>query len=534
MVLNTPFPTLALFALCASTTYIALLFGYRLFLHPLRDYPGPFLAKISDAYGGIQAGYQSVHVKTREDLLKYGPVIRYGPNKLIFNSVKAVQDIYHNDRVCKSHLYKHSAVVDGEWHIFNVVDKAVHRLRRKLVGKSISERSMRIFEPTMQQEIDTFLATLTPTPPPSQSQAVGPEKGTPVPINMSEHLKRLGIDTIALLAFGFPLQTQTSSQYRFLLAAHKAGHYRVSIFMNFPLIARLRIWQFFELFLAKQVAQYWATMSHIVASRVSEPIHARHDLYSLVADERDPDNNNERYLSDREIWTEAAFFFPAGGETTSTALSAAFFYLAHNRRCYEKLAREVRAAFNSEDEIKGGPALFGCSYLRACLDEAMRMSPPAPSPLWREFLPEQVDDPAEPWVVDGHVIPPGVQVGVSAYAIHHDEAVFPDSFAFKPERWDDEERKQVMNAAFQAFSSGPRGCAGKAMAYLQASLVLAKTFWRFDFEPASADVAETMGGSGAGGPGLGKGREREGEFQIYEIVAATHDGPCLVFRERGC
>lgn len=54
------------------STKIAILFSYRLLLHPLRSYPGPVLAKLSDVYGGIHAGSMSLHVTTREDHLKYG------------------------------------------------------------------------------------------------------------------------------------------------------------------------------------------------------------------------------------------------------------------------------------------------------------------------------------------------------------------------------------------------------------------------------------------------------------------------------
>lgn len=84
-----------------------------------------------------------------------------------------------------------------------------------------------------------------------------------------------------------------------------------------------------------------------------------------------------------------------------------------------------------------------------------------------------------PLIVDGHVTPPGTQLSVNIYSLHHNEDYFPDSFGFKPERWmiDDQATLQKMHTAFDAFSTGSRGCAGKSMAYLGASLVIAKTFW---------------------------------------------------------
>lgn len=151
---------------------------------------------------------------------------------------------------------------------------------------------------------------------------------------------------------------------------------------------------------------------------------------------------------------------------------------------------------------------------------------------WRE-LAKGADDPrrGEPFIVDGHVIPPGTQVGVCTYALHHNEQYFPEPFVFRPERWlvEDSSELAKMYSAFAPFSIGPRGCAGRAMAYLEASLVVAKTLWFMDFEPAPGKLGEL----GAGASGKATGRERPEEFQLYDIFSATHDGPNLVFRHRG-
>lgn len=72
-------------------------------------------------------------------------------------------------------------------------------------------------------------------------------------------------------------------------------------------------------------------------------------------------------------------FFPAGGDTTATALSALFFYLSRNTESYSKLANEIRTTFSNHSEIQGGPKLASCRYLRASIEEALRMSPPVSS-----------------------------------------------------------------------------------------------------------------------------------------------------------
>jgi cytochrome P450 len=183
--------------------------------------------------------------------------------------------------------------------------------------------------------------------------------------------------------------------------------------------------------------------------------------------------------------------------------------------------------FHTSADICGGPRLARCRYLRACIDEALRMSPPVPGTLWREMV---SDGKNQPLVVDGHVIPPGAQVGVSIYSLHHNEQYFPNSFDFQPERWM-EGTQNANHAAFTPFSIGSRGCAGKAMAYLESSLVLAMTLWYFDFKMATGKTGNGAGSGVESSERQGKGGE--GEFQIYDLFAASHDGPMLVFHPRG-
>lgn len=45
--------------------------------HPLRQYPGPFLAKITDAYSGYFAYKKELHLRVYQHMLKYGMHNRY-------------------------------------------------------------------------------------------------------------------------------------------------------------------------------------------------------------------------------------------------------------------------------------------------------------------------------------------------------------------------------------------------------------------------------------------------------------------------
>lgn len=312
--------------------------------------------------------------------------------------------------------------------------------------------------------------------------------------------------------------------------ACKSGlsHYRFNIYHHLYFLSWVEPTRILNYLQKDNKLKYWRLLQTMIKTRMAQDRHAQADLFSFIADEMraQPDT-----LNGGAMWTEAAFFMAAGGETVATLISAAFFYLARSPKCYKRLAREVRSAFPSGRDIHAGPRLAGCSYLRACVDESLRMSPPSGSVHWREQDPKA----AQPLVVDGHVIPRGTLVAVSPYALQHNEAYFPDPYAFRPDRWLDvpgnEEACKTAHAALGAFSTGPRSCAGKAMAYLESSLVLAKTIFYFDFEPAAGE----LGKIGEGTPGARDGRDKVGELQIYDTFTARHDGPYLaVVRGETC
>ncbi|KAI1128973.1 cytochrome P450 [Nemania abortiva] len=497
----------------ATATYWLAVFAYRLLLHPLSKYPGPFVAKLTEGYAGFYAGLQRLHLVTQQNHQKYGNVVRIGPNRLVFNSVQALHDIYNNDRVVKSHVYLVTLGFTGTVNIFSVIDRIAHRTKRKLIGAGVSERAMREFEPTMASQIDIFLKQIVESSQKSEA------------VNMSTRCKRLTMDVIGLLAFGYAMNTQTEERYRTLHGGIEASNAHNNVLMQWPrLQSRVIAYPLHYLTLAAQ-KQAFELIENMIKTRTAEGKDSRRDLYAQVADELE--TNPEFRLSD--VWSEALFLIPAGGDTTAAGISALLFYLTRHAECYQKLAREIRTTFSSSSEIHGGPQLSNCQYLRACIDEALRISSPVNGTLWRELAAD--DDGSKPFIVDGHVIPKGVQVGVNIYTLHHNPEYFPDPYAFKPERWlnGDEAEKHRMKDAFAPFQIGYRGCAGKPMAYLEASLVIAKLLWYFDFEPAPGEAGQIGGGK----VGDTTGRHRPDEFQMYDVFASGHNGPMLVFKPRG-
>lgn len=209
----------------------------------------------------------------------------------------------------------------------------------------------------------------------------------------------------------------------------------------------------------------------------SDASESRKDFIHYLLHARDPETNQG--LSIHELHADSALLIHAGSDTTALTLSAATFYLSHNPAVLSRLQSEIRRAFPSASSIRSGPALTELTYLRAVIDETLRLSPAVPSHLPREVMPGGID-------IDDHHFAAGTVVGVAPWTIHHNPAYYPEPFTFNPDRWiassssASEDSVALARAAFCPFSIGPRGCAGKRIAYLEVSLALATLLWTYD------------------------------------------------------
>lgn len=78
------------------------------------------------------------------------------------------------------------------------------------------------------------------------------------------------------------------------------------------------------------------------------------------------------YLAQGYLLTSCSI---AGGETVSTFLTATTYYLCQNPQPYQKLRGEIRARYQSYDQIDAATALQ-LPYLQAVIQEGLRIFPP--------------------------------------------------------------------------------------------------------------------------------------------------------------
>jgi len=170
----------------------------------------------------------------------------------------------------------------------------------------------------------------------------------------------------------------------------------------------------------------------------------------------------------------------AGSDTTAIALTHILYYLIKNPCCLTKLRKEVASAI-SEGTIPPYAGVKSLPYLKACINESLRLSPPVSRGVERRT-------PSGGMQIAGETIPGDVAVSVPTYVVQRDTTVFPEPDEYRPERWlEGGEKAKQMRDAFIPFSTGARGCIGRNLSMMEQQIVVATLVHRYDFALPSDD-----------------------------------------------
>ncbi|RMJ19152.1 hypothetical protein CDV36_001147 [Fusarium kuroshium] len=486
---------------------------YRLLFHPLARYPGPFLHRISIIPCIWYAYKGSRHVVLAKLHEEYGDIVRYGPNFLSFNNPKAIRGLSpkYVDSVCPSTCTKcvlyldiygaSSGFVKAKYYshgppghkftanIVTAVSKAEHGRKRRLMSGAMSDSALRKFEPFVQEKIDLFL-----------KQLMDPKSFNGTVKNLSEWFNFLSYDIMGHLAFGKGFNMLTSDEHHYVQPLIEQFQHRGSVIGTAPWLERFGLARILlgNMMRKQQLFREYATVQ--AAERIARENRGDgiDDIFRLLMQAKDKETGETMPME--EVAGEAAVLITAGSDTSSTALSGLVHYLAANPACFSKLKTEVKAKFGSLEEIQSGKPLASCVYLKACVDEALRLCPPVPGLLPRENH--------QGGYVTGVFVPPGIEVGVPIWAIHRKPELFPDPHTFRPERWIENSQEQIdlARSGMMPFSVGTRGCVGKSLAMMELHLITAKLAFIANIEPT--------------GP-LGD------DYGLKDFFGASRDGPFL-------
>lgn len=173
------------------------------------------------------------------------------------------------------------------------------------------------------------------------------------------------------------------------------------------------------------------------------------------------------------------------------------YLLIKNNDVLRKLREELRQALGEEVLIPEYDQVKDLPYLKACIDEGLRLRPPLSLGLPRKT--------AEETVIAGHVIKAGVTVSVPTWSLHRNPELFPEPDVFRPERWLENDIENLKKYVMP-FSQGPRACLGRNLAYLEMLVIIPTLIRRYDFTFAEKDFVL---------PALDRHVANPGDFPIH-------------------
>jgi cytochrome P450 len=187
----------------------------------------------------------------------------------------------------------------------------------------------------------------------------------------------------------------------------------------------------------------------------------RDDVLAMLLEARHEDGSP---MSPVELRDELMTLLVAGHETTASELAWAF----------ERLTRTPEVLARLTEEIDSGD---DDAYVTATVYETLRRRPVLPN-----AAPRLVVEPIE---VGGWRYEPGTCLIADVYLLHHDPDVYPDPYAFRPERFLDE---QPGTYTWIPFGGGRRRCLGASFAMLEMKIVLRALLAQSELAPAAPDT----------------------------------------------
>lgn len=519
---------------------------YQLWFHPLAKYPGPLLGKLTQWYDVYHAYVGDKHILFYHLHKKYGTVVRFSPNSLSINDPAALKVIYaHGANVQKSVFYKCFRAAPQAISTLLATERQHHARKRRIMGQAFSDSALKGFELYVQGHVQDLVERIG-----KMVNQPGAEKSRwSAPMDMASWCNWLVFDIMGDLVFGRSFGTLGEKPENrrgiFLLGRAARRNYTVAAMPALLYTGLEKVLPLLRgLYLDR--CQYLAFGKKQVMERTTEHAKAgpqmetgRKDIFSFLLHAKDPETGDGMPMP--ELWMEGNTLIVAGSDTTSTyvisastlylktdqfysTLAATLYYLLQNPSTLERLQKEIRTTFTAREQISmSGLKMQSCTYLRACIDETMRMTPAVGGVLPREVLQGGLNIPAL-----GLSIPAGVDVGVPIYAIHHHEEYVPDPFTFSPERFlGSAKEKEALMSVWNPFSVGNRACLGKPLVYMELQIALARILFEFDLRLSGEQHV-----SGFIAKEIGTGKRQPREYQLQDWFMSRNEGPWAEFRVR--
>ncbi|KAJ3548445.1 hypothetical protein NM208_g992 [Fusarium decemcellulare] len=428
------------------------------FTSPLKQHPGPFLARWTNVWRLYQVWTQKYQWTIKSLHKKHGPVTEF----------------YHNS----------SAYIDGKltYHLFSTTDQADHARMKRPIVKYYSMSSILAMEGEMNPVISDFCDHL--------ERRFMQKENKDKKFDFGQWIAFYTWDLISNATF--------SQRFGYM---DKAYDFDGTIHISDQVadyLAMVGQMPFLDFLLDKNpimrigppnLDNVTRISVENLVSRLNTPAESKPTEkldfldHFIAAMKKSPD------VVDNKIMTGyLQVNMLAGADTTAITLRATFDFLLQNPRTLRKLEEEILAANFDGTEIVSYNSARALPYLDAVVRESMRMHPGV-GMLLERYVPE-----SGLTLPNGSFVPPGASVGLSPYIIGRNKGVWgQDADDFRPERWlqrDDEDsevyqqRLRRMNASDLTFGGGSRICIGRNIALLEVYKVVATLVSRYEISLA--------------------------------------------------
>ncbi|KAK5633795.1 hypothetical protein RRF57_009509 [Xylaria bambusicola] len=462
-------------ALAATLVYIAGRVVYNLYFHPLAEFPGPLLRRISRVPWSLAVLKGTAVFDAARLHNKYGPVVRVAPNELAFQDPRAWKDIMGGgvSEIPKwIGMYGVPAFLPP--HVQNTTSKDHHRALRKALSPGFSDSSLRAQEPIMAKYIDLLMRRLK-------------AKSQDGPVNIELWYRYVVFDIICDLAFGESLGCLESDGLHPWVAAMIDGAKPMGFLtaLNmYPILAA--VVNPILAFIAKGPMRLNTEMVKPLVERrlragdrsdLINPLIKLHEGQPGAGSNTDELIANATVIIGAGAETSVANLEDAlsnSGRNSASILTAVTSLLIDHPEKSDKLAAEVRSAFASRDSITAD-AVSRLPYLVACIDETLRLFPQTGAPSLR-----LTDKRA---TIVGIPVPENTVVGIWPWALYRAAALWTDPDGFHPERFlGDPSFANDTRESFKPFFTGSRDCIGQNLALIEMRLILAHMVFSFDMK----------------------------------------------------
>ncbi|KAG7094565.1 hypothetical protein E1B28_005393 [Marasmius oreades] len=454
--------TIALSLLLARLVTLVL---YRLFFHPLRKFPGPWLASVTKYYRGYYEIFRDGGWLDQLEVLhqRYGPAVRVAPSELHFSDPDAYDDIYVTSKILKDPTW-YFTTSPAPGSVFSEIDPKEAAKRRFKLGSYLSRKAVLRLEEVVQAKVNKLVKILSsyPTPP-----------------DIHFGFRAATFDIISSYVFAQEMNALDCPDFKHPFLTAMDDIFRTAWILKYlPFrLDRLPEW------ICRRIAPVTIPLieeRHYIANKIDE--------LAINVDHHDPEEKKaifDMYLRDSshglprwKLIDEGAAFQMAATDTTANACLHGTFHLLMNPEILVKLRKELDDAWKDAEEDMKYEQLEGLPYLGAVIRESLRLSCGISSPTPRLVGEQEV-------TIAGCTVPPDTIVGCASYIVHSNPTLFPDPHTFIPERWLGENSRKL-EKHLVAFSKGPRICLGINLAWCEMYLILANIFRKLDFEAYEA------------------------------------------------